>query len=144
LGFAPEWETGACGNACQEYVSACLMAHVNTAGAHIPLWLDAYNPNVGWGQSASYPHQEGSFFGNIFVSPPKAYYCNGKDFDQGVVPGRLGASQPGAPYVNPYTKGWGWKSTYCKDNCTSADNPHAADGYKACAGHNNVVTVFRK
>ena len=48
LGLAPEWEMSTCAAGCQEYVSACLMAHVNTAGMHIPIWLDAASPNVGW------------------------------------------------------------------------------------------------
>jgi hypothetical protein len=139
LGFAPEWETGACQQTCQRYVSACMMAHVNTAGVHIPLWLDAAKTSVGWGQDSHYPHQEGSFFGNIFVSPPQAYYCNGKDFAVGVVPGRLGANQVGAPYSNPFA-GTG----YCADHCTAADLPHDHDGYKACMGNNNVVTVWRQ
>lgn len=80
-------------------------------------------------------------FGNIFVSPPKAYYCNGKDFAAGVVPGRIGANQVGAPYKNPFA---GWASLLCKDTCTAADIPHQADGYKACFGFNNIVTVFRQ
>ena len=37
---------------CQELVSACMMAHVNTAGIHIPLWLDAAAPAIGWGLSS--------------------------------------------------------------------------------------------
>ena len=47
---------------------------------------------MGWGKSSNHPYQEGSFFGNIFTSPPQAFYCNGKDFNVGLVPGRLGAS----------------------------------------------------
>ena len=82
IGVAPEWETGTCGTVCQERMSACLLAHVNTSGVHIPIWLDGEGA-IGWGQNASYPYQEGSFFGNIFVSPPKGYFCDGKDFDSG-------------------------------------------------------------
>jgi len=29
-------------------------------------------------------------------------------------------------------------------NCTKADNPYSADGFKACAGWNNPVTVWRQ
>src|SRR5262249_45025927 len=46
LGMAPGWETGACGQTCQEDVSACLLAHVNTAGVHIPLWIVSQNTAV--------------------------------------------------------------------------------------------------
>jgi hypothetical protein len=139
IGVAPEWEWGTCGSDCQQQVSACMLAHVNTSGQHIMLWLDGDSAAIGWGRSADYPYQEGSFFGNIFTSPPTAYYCNGKDFDQGVVPGRLGAGQPGAPYTNPLTTAGG----YCKDQCAGSDYPHLGDGYKACVGWNHVVTVWR-
>jgi hypothetical protein len=115
-----------------------VLAHVNTSGAHIALWLDGDSPAIAWNQNSAYPDQEGSFFGNIFVSPPVAYYCNGKDFDVGVVPGRIGAGQSNAPYKNPFPS-----PGYCRDHCTPADNPHAGDGYKACAGYNHIVTVWR-
>ena len=49
LGVAPEWENGACGTDCQELVSACVLAHVNTTGKHIQLWLDSDSPAIGWG-----------------------------------------------------------------------------------------------
>jgi hypothetical protein len=116
-----------------------MLALVNTSGVHIPLWIVGDNPVIGWGLASGFPDEEGSFFGNIFVSPPKAYYCNGKDFDVGVVPGRLGAGLGDAPYIDPFTS----NGAYCKDNCTPADIPHQNDGYKACMGYNHVVTVWR-
>jgi hypothetical protein len=118
-------------------VSACVLSHVNTSGQHIGLWLDSADPALGWGQSTSYPYQEGSFFGNIFVSPPQAFYCNGKDWDQGLVPGRLGVGQNGAPYKNPAS------STYCKDYCATADGSASGDGYKSCGNYKHVITVWR-
>jgi hypothetical protein len=138
IGVAPEWESGQCGQDCQENVSACMLAHVNTSGQHIALWLDSNNPAIGYGRNTSFPYQEGSFFGNIFASPPQAYFCNGKDFELGVVPGRLGAGQAAAPYKNPFP-GTG----YCQDYCTGAPSPHTGDGYQACYGFNHVVTVWR-
>jgi hypothetical protein len=145
MGLAPGWQTGACDTVCQETVSACMLAHINTAGVHVPLWVVAQNPSVGWGLSPEYPNQEGSFFGNIFVtgahgeSGVAAHYCNGKDYNEDVVPGRIGARQTNAPYTDPFPgKG------YCKDYCTPADTPYAASGYKACNGWNKVLTVWRK
>src|SRR6266404_450056 len=41
IGVGPSWETGSCDTNCQQAISACMMAHVNTAGVHIPLWLDS-------------------------------------------------------------------------------------------------------
>ena len=145
LGLAPEWEDGECGLACQEYVSACVMAHVNTTGTHIPIWLVADKPNIGWSLSPDFPRQEGSFFGNFFVSPPKAFYCEGKDFAVGVVAGRIGSNQVGAPYVNSF----GDNQSLCQSpndipNCAPADIPNAAAGFKACAGFNHVITVWRQ
>ncbi len=143
LGFAPEWEASTCGTTCQTWVTACMMAHVNTAGVHVPLWLDASHPNVGFGQSASYPLQEGSFFGNIFTSPPQAYYCNGMDFNDSVVPGRIGADQVGAPYKAIDTLSAGSKQ--CSARCAGSDSwvNGKRDGYKSCLGWNQVVTVWR-
>jgi hypothetical protein len=138
IGVAPEWETAACETSCQEHVTACVLAHVNTTGKNVQLWLDGDSPSIGWGRSTDFPYQEGSFFGNIFQSPPKAHFCHGKDFDQGVVPGRLGVHQAGAPYTNPFGA-----NGYCVNHCTPADMPNQGDGYKACHGFNHVVTVWR-
>ena len=138
IGVAPQWEYGACDRDCQEHISACVLAHVNTTGKNIDLWIDGDSPAIGWGRSSNHPYQEGSFFGNIFESPPKAYFCNGKDHNHGVVPGRLGNGKNGAPYQNPFGDG-----AYCKDRCTAADYPNSGDGYKACNGFNHVVTVWR-
>ncbi len=139
IGIAPEWADGVCDLNCQESVSACLLAHVNTSGEHISLWLDGNMPNVGWGQSTAHPYQEGSFFGNLFVDNPQAYYCNGEDFASGVVPGRLGATQTNAPYINAFY----WGTGLCKTYCTPQDIPNEKDGYKACNGFNHVMTVWR-
>jgi hypothetical protein len=168
LGLCPAWKNGGVANdpACQEYLSACMMAHINTAGIHIPIWLDAEVPAIGWGiDTANFPFQEGSFFGNIMmtgslanvgmptVNAPVAYYCDGDGFDQGgagEVAGRLGAGQGAAPYVNPFAA---TASPLCKNsagvvaqysNGTGQGNP---DGYKKLTANgtpwNRVITVWR-
>ena len=70
LGLCPQWKNGgiATDRACQNMVSACMMAFVNTAGVHIPIWLDSESPTIGWGVSPNYPKQEGTFFGNIMMT----------------------------------------------------------------------------
>jgi hypothetical protein len=120
--------------------------------------------------------QEGTFFGDILdtgamtnlskptVTAPVAYFCDGAGFPSGasgVVAGRLGASQSGAPYINPFGNG-----TLCQNNSLSvgqfsngvggscppgsSSNPAAGcpDGYKALTGPNGGVwqhgiTVWR-
>jgi hypothetical protein len=151
LGLAPTWETGSCDSTCQQWLSACMLAHVNTAGINVPLYMVGQHANIGWGQSAAYPNQEGTFFGNIFmtnnVGKVDAYYCNGPGFDRTVVEGRLGANQAGAPYRNLFA------SKFCNiGGCLASDfkTNNVADGYKACTmgdgamtGWNHMITVWR-
>jgi hypothetical protein len=150
LGYAPELENGTCDTDCQERVSACLLAHVNNAGVHIQLWVDGdthtYNGStygLGWGTSTSYPYQEGSFFGNLFFTP-KGYYCTGKDYWNGSVPGRLGPTIPTTSvYVNPYS-GDGKLSCAASYSCSEHSDK---SGYDSCTYNGytwkHVVTVWR-
>jgi hypothetical protein len=151
VGIAPEWESGACDASCQERVSACMMAHVNTTGRSIQMWMVGESPALGWGYDRAYPFQEGAFFGNIFVSPPAAYYCNGRSIGRGVVPGRIGATQTGSPYQNPFADP-GMCASACVPSASSHFEAkltpliasHGSDGYTSCATWNHVVTVYRE
>jgi len=144
MGMGAGWENGACDARCQEGVSACLLALVNTSGVHIPLWLASPAATVGWGHGADFPNQEGTYFGNIFKKNPTtntidAFYCNGPDFAESTVPGRLGAYQPNAPYSNPFGK-----DAVCASHCDVPAVPHQRDGFRSCKGYNIPVTVWRK
>jgi len=110
IGVAPSWENSACDTACQESVSACVMAHLNVAGIHVPIWLDSPVSAIGRGTSSSFPNEEGTFFGNIFITNSSgrvpAYYCEGGGFARGIVPGRLGATTSAAGiFTNPIGSG---------------------------------------
>jgi hypothetical protein len=50
MGLCPQWKYGAIASdrACQNMMSACLMAHINTSGVHVPLWMDSEASAVGW------------------------------------------------------------------------------------------------
>jgi hypothetical protein len=139
IGLAPEWETGSCDQTCQEWVTACLLAFENTTGVHVPIWMAAEHPAIGFGLSPDYPHQEGSFFGNIFASNPLEYYCGGRDYSVAPVSGRIGSSNADTSYSDLYGSGG-----LCKPHCTGSDYPHVGDGYKACSGWNHVITIWRK
>ena len=172
IGVCPGWKNGGIlGNSgCVEAISACMMAHVNTAGIHIPLWLDSGNGAIGWGVSPNFPYQEGTFFGNIFdtgslsntgkpnVSGPAGFYCDGVSFNggsTGEVAGRLGSNQPGSPYSNPFGSGVqcqkaagtvGYFSNGTGTSC--AGGTSCPDGYskvEAPAGTpwSNTITVWR-
>ena len=150
VGLCPSWKNaGVSGDTgCQERVSACMLALINEAGVHVPLMMDASYSSVGWGYNPSYPYQEGTFFGNIMVANAhgtpgiNAYYCEGPDFATGVVPGRIGAGESGAPYKNPFGTG-GACATNCATGGAPKSNGSRFDGYDACLGWNSTVTVYR-
>lgn len=80
IGLAPEWfstSNGACGQACEEWVSACLLAHFNPTGTHENFVMVGANPAIGFDNpyKSPYEEKEAGFYGNVFMSPPKAYYC---------------------------------------------------------------------
>ncbi len=81
LGLAPEWESGQCPSACQEKVSACLMALVNGSGQHVAITISAT-----WARGAlrQAPDpsllKEAVFFGNVFTDPPEAYVAIHRDW----------------------------------------------------------------
>jgi hypothetical protein len=132
LGFGPGWESGACDSTCQEYVSACMIAHVNSAGFHIPLWLDSPQPNVGWGQNSSYPNQEATFFGNIFTSPPQAYYCDGAGYSGGrsIAAGRVNGDD------NTIVKNPFGSPVYCSN--TSGNVAYYSSGASTPDGYSQI------
>jgi hypothetical protein len=139
IGVAPEWETGTCGGSCERWVSACMLALVNTTGDHYPLWLVAQNPAIGWGLDPTFPFQEGAFFGDIFTSEPYAFYCGGRDLGVSPLPGRIGSAQVSPPYTNAY----GTKAR-CLPTCVAADYPRQNEGVKACSGWNEVINVWHQ
>ncbi|HMJ11176.1 MAG TPA: hypothetical protein VK524_07195 [Polyangiaceae bacterium] len=86
IGLAPEWyssSVAACGQACEEKISACLMAHYKPAGVGQQIFIGG----AGLGDNTScatdscsgssyYNEKEGAFWGNLFIqNQPQAYYC---------------------------------------------------------------------
>ncbi len=67
-GLAPEWATGACGEACQRWVSACLLAHANANGTPFPISLRGDHPALAAGDVAvaEFTYQEAAYYGNVF------------------------------------------------------------------------------
>jgi len=109
LGLAPEWgaaDNASCNEACQRWVSACLLARTNAYGEHVKLSLRAprasldadgqdrtkllvlsSDPDPTKDEVTAYPLREGAYFGNVFatqvaadgtlVTDPKYYACSG-------------------------------------------------------------------
>jgi len=149
VGLAPGWYNNGITVADEANVSACLMARINSAGMHVPLWMDASQGSIGWGYDPNYPNQEGSYFGNVMRTDTDglvhAFFCNGRDYLKGIVPGRLGADDTSSMYQNPFGT-----NALCDNNCkyphssTKPDGTSVVDGYGSCNGVANPITVFRK
>ncbi len=79
VGLAPEWETGACNQGCQEWVSACLLARTNALGRPVSIELVASHPAIGSKRTQPFVYlfEEAGFHGNLFLDPPQAHACMG-------------------------------------------------------------------
>jgi hypothetical protein len=160
LGLAPSWKDGQCDAACQEKVSACLMALTNSSGNHVALELSAPF-TLGTGNSSAFPYQEAVFYGNLFESPPKASYATGAAFqgiNGGGVVGVFGASNrlcdvywllfgnASCPYISVgdanfnITDPLGWNS----QRCTMASGAASKCKDKQGKTWNYPITTYRK
>jgi hypothetical protein len=85
FGLADTWgsmSTGSCTTAtCREWVSACILAISNFAGATgIPVEFAGNHVALGSAKSSAYPRVEGAYWGDIFNEDgagQKRYGCNG-------------------------------------------------------------------
>lgn len=77
LGLAPEWETEACDEDCQQWVTACLLARTNVTSETVWLGLRAHHPAIGTNDNPSFPLYEASWYGNLFAKTPEQYFCQG-------------------------------------------------------------------
>ncbi|HCU23883.1 MAG TPA: hypothetical protein DF383_02605 [Deltaproteobacteria bacterium] len=80
LGLAPEWLGAPLSKSGQRWVSACLMAHVNYFGVHVPISVRAAHPNIQAtyepDELKNYPVREAAFYGNLFAPGEElAYVC---------------------------------------------------------------------
>jgi hypothetical protein len=72
FGLAPRWTSGrSIPEDEQQLVSACVAAHANKYGAHVPISVLGRRANgfplpLARGELASFPIREGCFFGNLF------------------------------------------------------------------------------
>jgi hypothetical protein len=164
MGLAPEYKTAGCNKDCAEKVSACMMAHINSSGTHIPLWMTTPDMGTtGWGTSPSFPTREGTFFGQLMVVnqyyAQDAYYCNGPGADQNMVPGRLGDTTA-TTYVNAWPKSAGMDglcetnhvtnyptANYDHGKCVAHTTNGVVDGDSSCTlngtVYNHPLTVWR-
>jgi len=139
MNLAPNWLNGTPSAADESNVSSCVLARMNTAGMHVPLWMDSGSSSIGWGQNSAFPVQEAAYFGSVMRAASDgrvhAWYCEGRDYKRGIVPGRLGAGDASGIYTNPWGAG-----ELCDNHCTK----YGTDGYTSCNGVANPITVWRQ
>jgi len=130
LGVAPEWHGGTCDRACQEKVSSCLIALTNRPGKHVLLSLLTAAPSMGPAltpdkNDIGFPHEEGSFFGNVFSG--EAYACRGRDVRKAAQVKRFCALEPTTcSGLAQFTD-----AGRCEDVCTATCST-LPDGSKRC------------
>ncbi|MFT3764452.1 MAG: hypothetical protein QM820_02880 [Minicystis sp.] len=79
LGLAPAWslDGGTCDDACQAWVSGCVIARLNHLGERVPISIrgshDALSPSPA--EQRDYPSREATYFGDIFSTPQRLYAC---------------------------------------------------------------------
>lgn len=87
IGLAPEWADAPCDVACQEWVTACMLARMNAYGVHFSLFPRGAHPELvadapdEMAEAARYSVEEGAFYGNIFADPPRVFACRGRGED---------------------------------------------------------------
>lgn len=79
LGLAPKWgnANGECNTACQEWVSACVLARVNYLGQPVSISVRGDHPALTPtpAEIAAYTYREGAYYGNLFLSTPVRDAC---------------------------------------------------------------------
>ncbi len=82
LNLAPQWVEGSCDTSCQRWMSACLLAHVNATGSHVPISLRANHPELAPNdeEKEKFDFVEGAFFGQLFIEEPELYSCIGQNW----------------------------------------------------------------
>jgi hypothetical protein len=146
IGVAPEWETGACGTSCQEWMTACLLSHVNLTGQHVNVWITAEHPAIDLAKSDDFPLEEAAFFGNLFTDTPEAYVCHGENAADRPIAGRVCDGASSCPYANPYVSGGG--ACTSRHACAAARMESGdTSGYASCtvggATFSNVITTWK-
>jgi hypothetical protein len=79
IGLAPKWVKRPLTLSEQRWVSACLLAHVNMHGVHVPINIRGPHPKLRdlTAEDKKFKIEEGAFFGNLFDSKDDKFTCVG-------------------------------------------------------------------
>ena len=69
FGLGAEWVDEGCGESCQRWISACVLAHANAYGVPVEMSLRGSHPGLRWDEqiSSEFTLQEAAFYGNVFA-----------------------------------------------------------------------------
>jgi hypothetical protein len=152
LGLCPDWHTKPAGQACQEVVSACLLARVNAFGVSVELSIRGHHANgnriaLGANEAYDFPWREGAFYGDIFNQSALADNVDIYVDDNGEVHGRDGLKVFGSIYTEMYScvsSVWQYPLALSKDRiCAGGDTNCAALNTGACRYHQSMTPTFR-
>ena len=81
LALADDWTYQAPSQSEKTFISACLMAHVNSNGNHVQISVRGNSPGlaVGNAEAQALSHPNGAFFGDLFASPSQMFVCTNDD-----------------------------------------------------------------
>jgi hypothetical protein len=143
LGLAPEWgnANGHCGQSCQEWVSACVLARIDYLGEHREISVRGDNPGLKAcdpGEDA-YTVREATYFGNIFGSSQRRFAC--------LSPGSTGIPRVCGPSLDSCVVD---VEASCDDVCAhptpdgAFQNCRPGDGDENGKPYHGSITVFLK
>jgi hypothetical protein len=126
IGLAPEWATSSCGEACQEWDTACMMARTNYYGIPVQLSIRGPNPalaTVSADELTAATVEEGAFYGNMFLDPKVGTACRGSGDDPvSLVVRRCTFAEPGAGYPGAPANCWYFDmGADCAKDCEGRD-----------------------
>jgi hypothetical protein len=138
LGLCPTWADGPASVACQELVSACMLAHNNAFGRRVEISLRGHDEDgialsLDPTEPDDFPWREGAFFGDLFSKLHSSIdiYVD----DTGVVQGR-GVQVFGSIYPNMWScwsEVWNQPDAYQRDRvCAGGHSNCAAKPVGAC------------
>jgi hypothetical protein len=145
LGLGSTWLNGSCDTACQQRVSSCLLAMANRDGKHVSIELVSAGTGMSTiganGDDVTYPNQEGSFFGNLFPSPPLMYTSAGAQADRAEQAKRFCVTGTGCDL---FTK---TAASACTQTCSTGPGGKQVCAAKSCKApdgtvYNAPITVY--
>ena len=79
LGYAPQWADEPCDEDCQQWVTACLLAHANATQRSVAISLRSVGgPALSDYEAEHFTIQEAAFYGNLFTSESPIFACVGR------------------------------------------------------------------